>query len=168
MELTITEKSWVHTHTPLMGYAFPLSPITSVCNNIAAFIAQNGRDKIHKTSIKKPSKKCSSGWQTLYSLSRVVLFHPWLVSPTIHSWSHLVNSSILILLACRIHKGSFFFCAVAAWSLLQRYCIEWPMLWSFRITQQLKLQETSSGHFINSPWSRATRAGCPGPCPDSF
>lgn len=63
MKFTITERHFPHSHTSLTGYAFLLSPITSVFNNITGFAAQNGTDKTHEISFnnkltKSPNSSC--------------------------------------------------------------------------------------------------------------
>lgn len=63
MKFTITERHFPHSHTSLTGYAFLLSPITSVFNNITGFEAQNETDKTHEISFnnkltKNPNSSC--------------------------------------------------------------------------------------------------------------
>lgn len=69
-----------------------LSLITSVCNNVAGFIAQNGTDKTHEISFN--NKKPQFWLLDTTQLCRVVLFHPCLVCCSIRQvvttcWSSL-------------------------------------------------------------------------------
>lgn len=57
MKLTITEKCSPRSHTSLTGYEFLLSPITSVFNNVAGFVAQNETDKTHEISFNNKQTK---------------------------------------------------------------------------------------------------------------